>query len=157
MNNSFVPTNSKQDLRRGVDHIGVSCVFFCHDGQGNLLMHKRSTKCRDEHGRWDCGGGALEFGETLEEAIQREVKEEYGVEPLEILQLYTCNVLRKNGEIDTHWVGVVHSVKVERAKVIIGEPEKMDEIGWFTKDTLPEPLHSQIHRHIPLMIKAGII
>ena len=28
------------DLRKGVDFIGVTCVFYCHDGQGNLLLPK---------------------------------------------------------------------------------------------------------------------
>jgi ADP-ribose pyrophosphatase YjhB (NUDIX family) len=36
----------------------------------------RNTLCRDEHGAWDCGGG-LEFGDTVEEALQKEIHEEY--------------------------------------------------------------------------------
>lgn len=51
-------------MRQGFDYIGVTTVFYCHDGKGNLLLHKRSQTCRDEKGRWDCGGGALKFGET---------------------------------------------------------------------------------------------
>lgn len=40
------------DSRRGVDHIGIACVFFCHDGNGKILLHRRSQFCRDEQGRW---------------------------------------------------------------------------------------------------------
>ncbi len=52
-------------MKKGIDYIGVTCVFYCHDGKGKLLLHKRSENCRDEKGRWDCGGGAMELGETL--------------------------------------------------------------------------------------------
>ena len=35
----------KKDLQGGVDYIGVTVVFYCHDGKGNFLMHKRSKNC----------------------------------------------------------------------------------------------------------------
>ncbi len=44
-------------MKRGFDYIGVTCVFYCYDKKGRLLLHKRSNKCRDEIGRWDAGGG----------------------------------------------------------------------------------------------------
>ena len=53
-------------MKPGIDYIGVSTPFYCHDGQGNFLFHKRSQKCRDEQGRWDTGSGKLEFGLTVE-------------------------------------------------------------------------------------------
>ena len=63
--------------RKGVDYIGVSVIYFCHDGAGKFVMAKRSKNARDEQGRWDIGGGGLEFGEFVEDALCREVKEEY--------------------------------------------------------------------------------
>ena len=63
-------------MKKGEDFTGVTIVYFCHDGKGNFLFNKRSKNCRDEIGNWDCGGGALEFGETVEETLKKEVKEE---------------------------------------------------------------------------------
>ena len=62
----------KYDLKKGVDFTGVAIVFICHDGNGNILMHKRSQNCRDEQGRWDIGGGSLEFGHLVEDTLKRE-------------------------------------------------------------------------------------
>ena len=90
------------DLKRGIDYIGVTVVFYCHDGAGRLLLHKRSAACRDEQGRWDVGGGSMEFGETFEEAVRREVREEYGVEPLSVVYAATTNVLREHDGCTTH-------------------------------------------------------
>ena len=37
---------------------------------------------------------------------------------------------------------------VNREKVANGEPHKFDEIGWFTLNNLPSPLHSQLANFI---------
>ena len=68
--------DTRVDLRRGIDHIGISASFVIHDGTGNVLLQRRGPGARDENGNWDVGGGAIEFGESIDEAIRREVKEE---------------------------------------------------------------------------------
>lgn len=137
--------------KRGVDFIGVTCVFFCHDGQGRVLMHKRSNNCRDEQGRWDCGGGSMEFGETFEQAVRREVFEEYCVEPDEVVTVEARNVLRDNHGTSTHWIAVIHAVKVNPEDVRIGEPEKIDEIGWFSPMEFPANRHSMFDDHFEIV------
>ena len=145
------------DSKRGVDYIGVTVNFYCHDGKGNILMHKRSKKCRDEIGNWDPGGGSMEHGETFEQAVRREVKEEYGVEILQLKHLGVNNVLRKNGNQKTHWVAIVFAAQVNPKQFKIGEPEKMADIGWFSLTNLPSPLHSMFHIHLEWVKKAGIV
>jgi len=120
----------------------VSCVFICHDGTGRILLARRSAGARDEPGTWDTGAGALEFGETFEAAVTREVFEEYAVSPAEITLLGVRNVVRTSPL--SHWVAVVFAVLVDPAAVKIGEPEKFDELAWFRRPALPSPLHSQL-------------
>lgn len=67
-------------MQKGVDYIGVGVSYYCHDGHGKYLMNKRGMNCRDEHGAWDFGGGGIDFGEKVEETLQRELREEYCVE-----------------------------------------------------------------------------
>lgn len=133
---------------RGVDHIGVGCVFVCHDGLGRILMHKRGARCRDEQGRWDCGAGSVEFGESFEDTVRREVAEEYGARVLELAQLYVRNTIREHAGMRTHWVHAVFLVRVDPAEARNNEPEKIDDIGWFSLDALPEPLHSVFPSHV---------
>lgn len=132
-----------RDLQRGVDFIGVTVVFYCHDGKGNFLMHKRSKNCRDEVGNWDVGGGGMEFGESFEDAVEREIMEEYCCNVQELKFITSYNVLRRNGKQNTHWIALLFTAKVDPAKVSIGEPHYMEEIGWFNEKNLPDPLHSQ--------------
>ena len=133
-----------EKAKRGLDYTGVSIVFYCHDGEGNFVMNKRSQNCRDEQGCWDPGGGGLEFGESVLETLRREIQEEYCADALEQEFLGFRDVHREKDGVKTHWIALDFKVLVDRAKVKNGEPRKFDEIGWFTLDTLPSPIHSQL-------------
>jgi 8-oxo-dGTP diphosphatase len=127
----------------------VSCVFVCHGRDGRLLLARRSAGARDEPGAWDCGAGALEFGETFEAAVSREVGEEYATTPIEIKLIGVRNVLRDDPP--SHWVAIVFAVLVDPAAVTIGEPHKFDALGWFQPGALPTPLHSQLPATLELL------
>lgn len=129
-------------MKPGIDYVAVSVSFYCHDGRGNFLLHKRSDRCRDEKGNWDFGGGRVEFGETLDEAVKREIKEEYGVDGEIEKQLPAHSLLRMENGVKTHWLIISYLVKVDRMRVINGDPEKISEIGWFRLNNLPKPLHT---------------
>lgn len=136
-------SEEKPKIRRGIDAIGVGVVFFCHDGAGKYLLGKRSQNCRDEHGAWDPGGGGVEQGEMLEEALRREVNEEYGATVLSHEFLGFREVHREHNGQRTHWVAFDFKVQVDPATVRIAEPEMMDDLRWVTIDEIPEPMHSQ--------------
>ena len=121
-------------------------------------MHKRSKNCRDEQGRWDNGAGALEHGDSVEQTVRREVKEEYGADVQELIFTGYLDVHRKlAGGRSTHWICIMHAAKVDPKQVKNNEPYKMDEIGWFDIRHLPKPLHSQSMNGIRAAQKAGII
>lgn len=132
-------------MQAGVDYIGISTSFYCNDGQGNFLFHLRSDRCRDEHHRWDTGAGKLEFGLTPEENVLKEVLEEYGCDGTIQDRIPAHSILREWQGVRTHWLALPHFVHVDPSRVRIGEPEKMQRLGWFRLDALPEPLHSGFH------------
>jgi 8-oxo-dGTP pyrophosphatase MutT (NUDIX family) len=49
-------------------------------GEKYVLATKRGKGAADNHGKWCCPCGYLDYGETLVQAVQREVKEETGLE-----------------------------------------------------------------------------
>jgi ADP-ribose pyrophosphatase YjhB (NUDIX family) len=144
-------------MKIGNDYIGVTVCFVVHDGNKNILLQKRSQNTRDEQGRWDIGGGALEFGETWEEAVRREVNEELGAEIIELDYLDAFNVIRNSNNSPSHWVAIVFAAKVDPDSVKINEPDKIDEIGWFALDEMPKPMHSAVGRALLVANKAGYI
>lgn len=136
-----------EKIIKGVDYIGITVCFYCHDNNGNMLLQKRSSACRDEQGTWDCGGGSMEFGETFEDAVRRELKEEYGATPKSIRFCGVNNVLRKNRSKNTHWIAIIFDVVVDPKQIVNNNPERIESLGWFTAEALPQPLHSMYLRH----------
>lgn len=131
------------DFKKGKDYIGVGVTFFCYDGNGRFVMGRRSRNARDEHGRWDLGGGTVEFGESAEDTVHREIREEYGAEARACEFLGYMDVRREQEGAPTHWVTLAFKALVNSAEVHNAEPDKCDEVQWFTLDNLPDDLHSQ--------------
>ena len=129
-------------MKPGLDYIGISTAFICHDGNGRFLLGKRSKNCRDEQGAWEFGGGVLEFGFTLEENVLREIKEEYGCEGTIEEELPPITLFRNSEGEKTHWVTIPYIVRVNPSKAKLNEPESQDEIGWFRLDEFPQPFHT---------------
>lgn len=116
-------------MQRGIDYIGVG-VGAAIIKDGKLFITKRGKKAKNERGKWEIPGGSVEFGETFKKAITREVKEEYGIE-IEILELLgICDHII--ADENQHWVSPTYICKIKKGKPRILEPEKCDEIGWFS-------------------------
>ncbi len=128
----------------GVNFVGVSVVYFCHDGKGNFLMHKRSKQARDEHGNWDIGAGGLELHDTVEGTLKKEIKEEYDTDVISFEFLGYRELHRQHQGQPTHWVTLDFKVLVDPSKAKNGEPHKFDEVKWVKMDNLPSPRHSQV-------------
>ena len=107
-------------------------------------MAKRSVNCRDEQGTWDNGGGGLDFGDSVEETLRKEIREEYCTEVVEYEFLGFRDIHREHAGRKTHWITLDFVVRVDPVQVKIGEPHKFDDIGWFKIHSLPAPLHSQV-------------
>lgn len=129
-------------MKIGVDYVGISTPFYCNDGQGNFLLHKRSKNCRDENDNWDPGSGKLDFGISIEENVLKEVAEEYGCKGEIQERLPAHDIFREHDGVKTHWVAIPFFIKINPKEAKNNEPEKIDEIGWFRLDNLPQPLHS---------------
>ena len=131
-------------MNPGRDFIGVGVVYYCHDGKGNVLMNLRGVNCKDENGRWDIGAGSVEFGESLEETLVREIKEEYGANIISKEFLGFREVVKKEKGAERHWVTFDYLVRIEPAEARNAEPHKFDDVRWFQHDQQPEPLHSEM-------------
>ncbi len=113
-------------------------------------MAKRKNSTRDEHGRWDIGGGGLEFGDTVIDTLRKEVKEEYCTDVLDYEFLGYRDVHREHEGKPTHWVALDFKARIDPTKIANGEPHKFDEVAFFTFETMPEQVHSQFPNFLKL-------
>jgi 8-oxo-dGTP pyrophosphatase MutT (NUDIX family) len=137
-------------MTQGVDYPGITIVYFCHDGNGNFIMAKRSKQSRDEHGKWDIGAGGLDFGYTVEDTLRKEIREEYCTDVVSYSFLGYRDVHRVHEGKPTHWVTLDFNVLIDPSKVSNGEPHKFEEVKMFTFETMPQPIHSQLPKFLRL-------
>jgi mutator protein MutT len=120
-------------MKKGIDYVGVGVGAVIRDKEGKFFLAKRGPKAKNEHGRWEFPGGGVEFGETMEETIIREIKEEFDfdIEPLEPFLPVNHLIPREK----QHWLAIPYLCRYKRGIPRIGEPDKCSEIGWLS---LPE-------------------
>lgn len=124
--------SSKNPFQIGSDCIGVGAGALIFNDEGKLLLSLRGKAAKNERGKWEIPGGAIEFGETIESGLKREIKEEIGVdiEVVEMLQL-ADHILPDEGQ---HWVSPTYICKIISGTPNIMEPEKCERLEWFSLD-----------------------
>lgn len=103
--------------------IGVFGIIF-NDQKEVLLCH------RQDYDLWNLPGGAMELGETPEETIKRELKEEIGVD-VEVIRL--VGVYTKPEQADMVFC---FECKLLDTNIVLNE--EADQFAWFSIDNLPK-------------------
>ena len=121
-------------MKPGKDYIGVGCGAFIINENGQLLLQQRNKE--PEKGFWSIPGGKVEWMETFEDAVKREVKEECNVEVNVEKLLGICDHIVK--QENQHWVSPSFLCKIKQGEPKIMEPSKHTDMKWFNMDKLPK-------------------
>jgi len=111
--------------------VGVGGVLV-HEGRV-LLIRRGKEPLR---GRWVVPGGTVELGETLEEALVREMEEETGllVEPLEVVTVFD-RILREGERVAYHYVIVDYLCRYRAGEARAASDAL--EVAWARPEELP--------------------
>ena len=123
-------------------YLAVSAAIF-HDGRVLIVRRARPPA----HGLYTLPGGGVELGETLEQAIIREVREETGLEiaPLALVGFRETIARDAAGDIERHfvilpfaarWVGGEIALSAELAEADWRKPDEL--AGLKTTEGLAE-------------------
>jgi 8-oxo-dGTP diphosphatase len=118
-------------VRPAAPVVGVGGVVV-RDGRALLIRRGKEPL----YGRWVVPGGTVELGETLEEAVVREMEEETGlrVEPVEILTVFD-RIDREDGRVAWHFV-IVDYLCRWRAGEARAASDAL-EVAWVSDEELP--------------------
>jgi len=122
--------------------VGVGAVIL---DENRVLLIKRGQA--PLKGEWSLPGGALEIGETLEEGIRREVREETGliVEPVAIVEVLDRISRDAEGRVQYHYVLIDYLCRVvsgelacatDAADVRWAAREDLDSVAPFTVEVV---------------------
>lgn len=107
---------------------GIKALVLREDGRF-LAMHKAGQKSP----LLELPGGRMQFGETIEEALIREMLEETGLSVMPTNLLTTWNYMKKTGNFQV--AGVIYQVAVEDLTVLQCS-EEHDAYTWLSFDEL---------------------
>jgi isopentenyldiphosphate isomerase len=117
-------------VRRGWLHRVATTV--CRDAGGRVLVHRRADGLARFPGQYNwLVGGAVDVGESWEEAAVRELAEELGVRvDVRLAFKFLCR-----GAISPYWLGVHEAVIAEE---VSPDPAEIAWHGWVSEGELWE-------------------
>lgn len=106
--------------------VGVGGIVFQGD---KVLLVKRGKE--PGLGKWSIPGGAVEVGETVKSAIQREIEEETGlfVEVLDLIEIFERIIPDLQGRILYHYVLLDYWCGIKGGQ--LKAQSDADEVGFF--------------------------
>ena len=113
--------------------VGVGAVVL--DGDRVLLVLRGREPLK---GVWSIPGGRLELGETLLDALHREVREETGLEVqvLDQVEVFERILRDESGRVQHHYVLIDYLC--EPAGGALNAADDADEARWVHRDALDE-------------------
>ena len=115
--------------------IGIGCGAIIINEKNEVLLVKKPLSSIHDSGYWTRPGGEVNFGETIEEALKREVKNETGLD-IEIVRFLDMNEI-----IDTenkiHWIAFGYLAKMLSQDL---SRNSTNEMQWFSISDLPKEL-----------------
>jgi 8-oxo-dGTP diphosphatase len=113
--------------------VGVGAIIF---RGGRILLVKRGNE--PARGQWTIPGGVVEIGESLDDAVVRETKEETGLEASKprLIDVVDQVHLDESGRVEFHYVIIDYVVKAKG-----GRPKAASDaeaIKWVLLDEVEE-------------------
>ena len=133
-------------LTTKVDSVGICAIIFIYRGDKILFGFRNYP----EKSTWTIPGGKCEIGETIEQCIQREVREETGITSFTIATYFGI----VSGARDVKNNVYMFSGTTDQ-EPIVAEPDKFSEWKWFDRENIPDNFIS--HRELQLFLKQKTI
>lgn len=113
--------------------VGIGAAIYRED---SVLMAQRGKE--PLKGWWSLPGGALELGESLEEGVRREVREETGLDirPVCVLEIFERIIRDAGGATEYHYVLIDYICEIAGGELCAGDDACA--VQWVKRADLPQ-------------------
>jgi len=124
-------------MEKQYSRVGVGVMILNQEGQVLLGLRQGSHGA----GEWSFPGGGIEFGDTMEKTVKKEVKEETNLDVDDLELVSVADEMRYLNE-GKQYVMIGFKVNSFSGELKLMEPDKFVRWNWFSLDDLPQPLFS---------------
>lgn len=111
--------------------------IYIHDNKGNVLLQRRAEHLASMPSYWDQSvGGHVDEGETYDDAAQRELKEELGIEHIVLNRIEKYFEGTRGGTFTMLYVG-------EYNDVVHPNPGEVSAVEWFSIRELQKEMEAR--------------
>jgi 8-oxo-dGTP diphosphatase len=118
---------------------GVAAIIL--DDDENVLINRRTDRTGHAPGLWSLPCGVVEEGESPEDALKREMKEELGVE-VAVEKLISRRTF--DNRADGRWVAYGYLCSIVQGIPGIMEPQKSEELKFVPLDKIPHDFFREL-------------
>jgi isopentenyl-diphosphate delta-isomerase type 1 len=137
-----IGAGTKQEAtEKGIIHRVIR--IFIMNSKGEILLQKRSDNCITSPGKWDQSvGGHVDEGESYDEAAYRELKEELGIEGVELQEItkYYSEGEHLQNKNQFKRFNTIYTGGYDGEFIL--DPEEVSEVKWIS----PTELEAWIER-----------
>lgn len=137
-----IPDKLYRQILKSVPISTVDLVVIDKPNKNNkFLLGKR--KNNPYKGKWFIPGGRVLLGETLEEAVQRNLKQELGLHSKKIKFLFHYYINNPPAEVGVKYYTILHVYMVQtETGAVVKKDEENIELAWFDKinENWPKPV-----------------
>ncbi len=143
MNNkgpNWIPQEKWKEIIKLVPLVGVNAIIVADNGRV-LLVHRVNPPVQNE---WWIPGGGMRYGESILQALQREIKEETGLDLEEAKLAHIVSAVWN----ERHTVEINFLVKVKNPNARVVLDDESDDWKWA------DPKDPKLHPHLRKMFGA---
>lgn len=112
-----------------------------------ILLCRISARVPGSKGKWTLPGGGIEFGESPEQAMVREVYEETGLQARALGVAGIDSIVVSNTDNIRHGIRIIYHAGYESGELVFEQDGSTDKCEWFSQEEA---------RNLPLVTLAQV-